>query len=335
MNALRERDPARARELLAASWKEEEPKDRADFLAVFSRGLSAADEPFLEAALDDRRKEVRRAAAELLARLPQSQLRRRMTERLRLLLALKRGLLGAARIEVVLPEACDAAMARDGVEAKPSLPSLGQKAWWLAEMLSILPPGHWCEIWSKTPGEIIQAAGKNEWKEALLLGWTNAANRHADPDWAEALARWCHIQEGKLPHASPPLQHVPPERMENLVLEALKAHPESLFEEPLYDGHLAFRLLRSLRDPWSDRLSRAVMQSLRQRMIQGESRERSVWEVRPALKEFALRVPVSLVDELSTGWPTGAKEWEAWAGAVDRFISLLQFRHDMLKEIAS
>jgi hypothetical protein len=41
----------------------------------------------------------------------------------------------------------------------------------------------------------------------------------------------------------------------------------------------------------------------------------------------------SLAGEAATGWPTQAKAWEAWSPAIDEFLALLQFRHDMLKEI--
>ncbi|HEX5083719.1 MAG TPA: DUF5691 domain-containing protein, partial [Blastocatellia bacterium] len=123
---LRKRDAARARELLASNWAQESPKDRADFLEALKYGLSIDDEAFLEAALDDRRKEVRGVAVDLLARLPESALRRRMIERVRPLITFKLNKLKRKTIEVTLPETCDKAMQRDGVDQKVDDPS-----WWL------------------------------------------------------------------------------------------------------------------------------------------------------------------------------------------------------------
>lgn len=70
LQKLRTGDPAQARELLSATWQQETPEERAAFIEALRMNLSLADEPFLENALDDRRKEVRKVAVELLASLP-------------------------------------------------------------------------------------------------------------------------------------------------------------------------------------------------------------------------------------------------------------------------
>ena len=78
--ALRARDPAAARELITQSWEAAGP-ERVMFLSVLANdGLSLADEPLLEAALDERDAEVRGWAAHLLARLPGSALGQRMAQ---------------------------------------------------------------------------------------------------------------------------------------------------------------------------------------------------------------------------------------------------------------
>src|SRR5207249_3260798 len=79
---LRSSDPDKARELVESTWAEDSPEDRTAFLEAFAAGLAPADEPLLEKALDDKRKPVRDAAAQLLARLATSQLAHRMSTRL-------------------------------------------------------------------------------------------------------------------------------------------------------------------------------------------------------------------------------------------------------------
>src|SRR5262249_20549984 len=71
LRQLRHSHPERAIALLQSTWPTDAPDDRVAFIAELEAGLSMQDEPFLEAALDDRRKDVRRQAAELLMRLPE------------------------------------------------------------------------------------------------------------------------------------------------------------------------------------------------------------------------------------------------------------------------
>ena len=134
LRKVRETQPGRARELLISTWKVEPAEDRAAFIAVLETGLSQDDEAFLEAALDDKRKEVRRKAAALLARIPGSALVTRMTERTLPLLRFTSPESGGvmklkkskpAALEVTLPAECDKAMQRDGGDD-------GESAWRVA-----------------------------------------------------------------------------------------------------------------------------------------------------------------------------------------------------------
>src|SRR5262249_3150418 len=156
--------PLNARELLASTWQQEPPEDRAAFLASLEVGLSMDDEPFLESTLDDRRQTVRQKAAELLARLPDSRLVGRMIERLTPLLTVPAGQSGlwpslrrqrSLHLAVGLPEACDEAMVRDGVDPRPHAQH-GERAGWLVQMLAIVPPSTWCRTWDATPAEIVE-----------------------------------------------------------------------------------------------------------------------------------------------------------------------------------
>ena len=114
LESLRGTDPGRARELVASTFAADSADHRARFVAAFVRGLSMEDEPFLEAALDDRSKEVRRQAAELLRSLPESRLCLRMIERARAALRWEGGTL-----VVEPPASCDKATdpRRRGAEA--------------------------------------------------------------------------------------------------------------------------------------------------------------------------------------------------------------------------
>jgi hypothetical protein len=185
--ALRARDPVAARALLAGVWEAESPPARARLVGALATGLSAADEPFLEAALDDRPAEVRAAAVALLARLDGSALLARMRMRSEALVRVETGA-GGATLSVVLPREHDAAMARDGVARIPP-GGTGERAWWLIQLLGHVPPSHWGQRLGATAGELIAAATGHQWSRALLTGWSHAAAGFGDQSWCAALIR--------------------------------------------------------------------------------------------------------------------------------------------------
>jgi hypothetical protein len=194
LRELRATDPARALALLTSTWETDPADDRAKFTPELAAGLTMADEPFLESCLDDKRKPIRSAAAELLALLPDSRLVQRMTERAISLLsfepAKKGGLLrrsGTARIAVTFPESYDKSMARDGVEQKGPIKPTGERAWWLQQIVSRVPPRVWCERWSVEPAEVVAAEVEDNNRDMLQIAWTAAAGTSGDIEWMAAL----------------------------------------------------------------------------------------------------------------------------------------------------
>ena len=116
-----------------------------------SRGLTLADEPLLEAALDDRAADVRGWAGYLLAILPGSALGQRMAERALGCLRLDRGADGA-RLLARPPAGCDAAMRRDGITPGPdagrSQPA--RQAHLMLEVLARTPLRTWTDEFGQT-----------------------------------------------------------------------------------------------------------------------------------------------------------------------------------------
>jgi hypothetical protein len=328
LTRLRKIDPAKARALLQSTWSQESAEDRTKFLSTFSAGLFPADEPVLEAALDDRSKEVRRVAADLLCRLPSSQLVARMTARAAPLLAWKPG--KKPKVEVKLPPAPDKPAERDGVEPKSRNPRLGQKQWWLSQLVAAVPPGAWLKSWGATPAEIVEGVRKNEFETVLVSAWAQAAARHVDPAWAEALLateaatvlEWAGEEV-----LAELIAALPPAKREAVLLDHVAAGMESGD-----DDILSTHLIKSHTGPWSEKLSRALVEKVRSGM-RSRGKNRPYWTVTWLLKELAPRVPPAMLGEMSRGWPEGDKEWEQWKGSVDEFLATVQFRKEMLEEI--
>ena len=164
-----------ARTSLAAGWEDDAADTRAALLATLETGLSMADEPFLEARLDDRAASVRTAAARLLERLPASRYAARMLARARAAVHFDAGTL-----TIVLPKP-DAAMRRDGLVTKGS--GLAESVLtWLA---AAAPLEAWADI---APTAWLAAARDGDTASALLIpGWAAAAARERAMPWLQAL----------------------------------------------------------------------------------------------------------------------------------------------------
>ncbi len=322
LQELRQREPAKARELVGTEWATEKADDRVTFLATFQTNLTIDDEPFLEKTLDDRSKGVRRTAADLLARLPTSRLVQRMIERVSALVTLTAEPGGKGeQIQLTLPIACDKAMERDGIEPKPGLyqtKRLGERAWWLQQMIGTLPPTWWNEHWPKTPAELLKMAQSSEWKNILTEGWRQATLRYGDLNWAVAL-----LETRFEPNL---LSFLPPVQQEAYIL-ARTEQPTSVEEK-----HQTLEsLLHNADFPWSVELSRALLRTLRY-YVSGGLNDRFGHDLKANLRHFAHHIPPAFVTEAGRNWPTDAPGWAGWEKAVEEFLALLQFRHDMLKE---
>ncbi|MEU1206032.1 DUF5691 domain-containing protein [Nocardia sp. NPDC005825] len=191
LTQLRQRDPAAASAVLAGSWGTESGPGKADLLAVLADGLSLADEPLLETALDDRRAEVRRLAADLLGRLPDSAFAQRMSQRASAWLSF-----GARpvtpRLVTTGPGVLDDAARRDGVGDSfgytayraDGAPDLATE--WLHRVVAATPLRHWERLLG-SPEEAVRVSMADGVRGPMFAGWTDAALAQGDPVWARAL----------------------------------------------------------------------------------------------------------------------------------------------------
>lgn len=311
LTRLRRADPAVARELLERSWPTEAAADRAALLDALGEGLSMADEPFVEAALDDRRKEVRRAAAGLLTRLPQSRLAGRMADRLRPLVHAE----GTARKRLVadLPAEVDAAMARDGIVAKPPAGD-GERAWWLRQLVAAAPLSFWA-AWG-TPSDVIRLGSRADAAELLLAGWCSAAVTQRDARWAAVL----HGATGD----------------PDLVSVLDRPQREQLAQAMLADRRTpvpaALAVLGNCTPPWGRELSGAVVR-LVARLLADTGAAPDTYRLREAGPRLAAAVDPEVADDAAQALAaTGQAGWSARVAST--FVELVTYRrllHDELR----
>ncbi|MBW4672292.1 MAG: hypothetical protein KME60_33975 [Cyanomargarita calcarea GSE-NOS-MK-12-04C] len=325
LKKLRKEDPNAALSKLQESWKKERAEERASLLQVLETGLSMNDEPFLESALDDKRKQVRDIAANLLSKLP-SRLCQRMKERVKLLLAFKND-----RVEVTLPNDCTQEMIRDGIDQSKYSSALGEKASLLLQMLSFVPPSFWCNSWDATPQQIIQAVEGSEWEKMLLEGFATAAVKSEDIAWAEILLTVCdRFSQSSLANGGQLIENllklIPQNRANALILQTLLQWPN----QPLNSQHPAFLLLVHSRRSWDVAVSDVVLSSIRGYI---EANNQMQWGVRVAWKNFARYLHFSVLDEAVEGLTGVLVEGSSWRDFVDEFLGIMKFRFEFIQAL--
>ncbi|MCL6673836.1 DUF5691 domain-containing protein, partial [Streptomyces panaciradicis] len=257
LSALRAREPAAARELLATTWPTERAEDRLMFLDSLRTGLGPRDEPFLEQALADRSRNVRATAAELLSALPDSALAARMAVRAGACVAVDHT--GTApTIVVEAPHECDAGMERDGVVAKAPA-GRGERSWWFGQLVEAAPLAVWSgRLGGRTPAQIVALPVADDWQGELHAAWCRAAVRQRDPAWARAL-----LGAPSAPEAGGPGAVSLAERAK--LLGTLAAGERADWVAGFIAAHglsEAFQLLGVCAVPWSAPLGRAVVDAL-------------------------------------------------------------------------
>lgn len=326
LRALRGHNALRARELLAGCIEKEPARERGEFVACLEVGLSLDDEPFLESLLDDRSKEVRKAAAGLLSRLSASRLCRRMQERIASLVSLEKRLLKVV-LKVNPPESTDEGLRRDMVEEAPKGPGMGEKAWRLKEIVGAVPLEWWHSTLNRTPAEWIELAKKTDWRAALVEGWAAAAQRQEDPTWAEAILD-AFPTTRNFGFTTVDLVPVLPRAVrERWIAERIRASKERFRGADIPVLHF----LLSLDPPWLEDLCRVVLSAMRRRVREDKTKD---WELFNAFKEFALFVPDTMLDEATSGWPDTPEGWGNYEEAGGEYLLSLQLLKELHKEFS-
>ncbi|MFD9326688.1 DUF5691 domain-containing protein [Streptomyces sp. NPDC060065] len=331
LTAIRTRQPAAARELLATTWTTERAEDRLMFLDSLRSGLCAADEPFLERALADRSRNVRATAAELLSALPESALAGRMAARAGSCVAVDRTR-GAPTIVVEAPHECDAGMERDGVVPKPPA-GRGERSWWLGQLVDATPLATWPRrLGGRTPEDIVVLPVADDWQSELHAAWCRAAVRQRDPGWSRAL-----LGAPSAPEAGGPGAVSLAERSK--LLATLGSAERAEWVAGFIGTHglsEAFQLLGVCSVPWAGPLGRAVVDALNIARDAGSY----PWSFSGVmgLAERCLDPAEAVRLEGLTGIPEepenaapGAGSY--WAEAFQRLVTTLRLRATMTKEL--
>jgi len=333
--AMRKHDPAAARDWLQETWAKDPPEEREAFLRSFANGLSLSDESFLETALDDKRKPVRQAAVQLLASLPESQLSGRHRSRLDTLVLgeEKKGLLAKLskpklELTVALPEAIDKATQRDGVDAKPPAHrKIGERAFWLSQMVALAPLSYWTTRFSCDPAMFVTAIMDSDYAGELLPALSEAARRYPEAEWLLALTEaWLASKDVYVrTQAIAEMMLTAPNEVRESVLVSQLSKLDSL-----RDQQVIFSLLQTVQFGYGPELTRLAIGHVRTMAMRQTSQYQ---QPRNLFDRIGYYCDVPSASELLPAVLNAIAADSNWRNAVEQLNDIVDFRAAMRREI--
>jgi hypothetical protein len=337
LRRVREADPSMGRVWLEATWSTDAPEAREAFVQALKVGLSSADESFLERALDDKRKSVRLAAMENLARLPESALVQRSLVRLQPVFVFEpraSGLLArlsSRKLRIELPPALDKAALRDCIELKPPADrKIGERSFWLMQMLSIPPPLEWLRRFDCTAAELLEAAGRTDYAQEIFTALCSACVRHPDAEWVAALSSaWragAHEQDlGAAPGIAALLAELPGEARD----QELQTQIAALRSQGSID--LGMQLLTCSGYAWSAATTALAFDVLLTHIRASGGAHHSL--TRSQLESWGRCVDVASAGPAARQVLEKIGPESPFRGAIEQLLELIEFRIDMHKEL--
>ncbi|MFC9998318.1 DUF5691 domain-containing protein [Nocardia sp. NPDC127526] len=328
---LRQRDPGAARAALSSSWGTEAGPQKMELLAVLAGGLSLEDERLLEEALDDRRAEVRRLAADLLGRLPDSAFAQRMTARAAAWLSFGQRL-RQPQLTTTGPGVLDDAARRDGIgdafgytayraDGAPDL-----AAEWLHRVVAGTPLRHWERVLGP-PQQAVRAPMAEGVRGPMFSGWADAALAQRNSQWAAALFGT---------FGTPEAGEVDSEKLRELF--ALQPEEDQVRHLRRLDSSWLAEiesLLRAMPHPWPNTMAEHVLRLLLERAQLSADRPGAPSLVpgsyRTLFRAASAHFPVSVAD-MVTGIARKCGE-PYWEQAFDQLAHDLIQRKTMLEEL--
>lgn len=327
LQAYRKVDSAAARESLTDHWLQLDHKTQARLLPALSEGLKADDEAFLEHCLQAKRKEVRKAAANLLSRLADSQLVGRLWGYAQSSLLLKDG-----KVICELPEELPRETEADGIYPTGSKTPGGLKLNWLQQIVAGIPLLYWVDHWKKTPWEIIHLIANGPHSTTILNAFTESLIRFPDTVGTEAVIKWWLLsgQESLWNN--------------NTAKQLLKQTSVSFFNEsqlrwleqfgPLVpaDSLPAYWLTNSTHS-WAPALSKIIVLGF-QDVLQGRRTANwDLWHYRRLFEAAAYHSDPQLLDQFKSGWSFRSASFGRWHADLEKMLQILHFRREMIAEL--
>ena len=300
------------RELVESKWEAESLSSAIWIINIFGKNLLSSDEAFLERALDSRNATVRRKSAEYLAKLPASALSLRMFEAMKEIVVYNDNSLD---IEINLPLNFSPEIVRDGLMKRMWTDPLKVENAQIVDILGAVNLENLEEHWQLSPSEIIAIASKHKHSVGLLKGFSVAAERQENIQWAKLLLR-----QDNIGLASTRLLHI-------LTTEDFTALIKDLDNSEFLDKENPLvRALWRYQGRWSKEVLDIWLFRLLSHIKNNPKLEGVELSLRSSLKQAARLGPLAELADLKIYLEKIIKDYPTWKIVVNEAMTLTKFR---------
>jgi hypothetical protein len=320
-------DAAAARVSLESQWPNLDHKAKAKFLPSLQTGLSLEDEAFLTIALEENRKGVRLAAADLLTQLPDSQLVQQLS-----VIAADALVLKNDKLVLNLPDDVPKHTQALGIYPTGSKQAGGLKLNWLVQILERVPFTYWEKRWNKAAAQLIPLFAQATYGLVLLQAITASLNRFPHPEAQTALIRWWLLsgQETQWNKAAAKqlLLSASDDQFNEILLFWLQQ------AGPLVPADsLAAYWLSQGKHRWSASLSKLIVFGFRDVIQNLRVADWSVYHYKQILEAAAYQSDAHLLEVFKNGWSFRSAGFGRWHADVEQLLQTLHFRLEMNKAL--
>lgn len=190
LTALRQEDPAKAREWLQKTWSQENAATRAELLKVLQINAGEEDVPWLETLLTDKSSRVKDETWALLKQLPTSSIVQAYWQLLQQSITpAKKGLLNKKSLEISLQLPADKRIADSGIQLLSTSKNGNDDVFILYQLTSYVPPAWWEDYLQTDKNGVLSYFNNTELTEKFIQALGLAASRFRDLDWLRLIVK--------------------------------------------------------------------------------------------------------------------------------------------------
>ncbi len=309
LKQLRQQEPAKARELLAQSWAQENANSKADLLKQLTGTVTAGDQEWLESLLAEKSAKVKEEALNLLKQLPGSLVVKQYWQLLQQAITLKKekallGMVSKTSLQVASPTATDDSIFKTGIEKLSNNKEFTDEEFIVYQLIKYIPPAYWETHFATTPENILGYFQKEKEHKKYLPALVNAVLQFNDARWAISFMQHSAVFYIDI------IPLLPQEQQDYYSLRFFEQYPDSII-----------RYARERQGGWSAELAKAILKHAAKSPYQYN---------RSFYNETVHRMPAAIVTELDKYSPPEEHLRASWAGMSEHITKLAAIKQQTI-----